>query len=68
MVLTLEEVVLFFGRHSHREGLPCRIARDIEFSMRGPVNWVRRTAQVEVTKILCLKAVELLQIPSWKRK
>ena len=49
MVLASGEALLFFGRCSHREGLPYRNTNDVEFSLRGPVNGARRTAQVEVT-------------------
>ena len=40
---------LVFGRWSHKQGLSYTSARDIGFSLTGPVNWARRTAQAEVT-------------------
>ena len=49
VVLAPGEAILFFGRCSQREGLPYRSAKDVEFSLRGPVNWAGRTAQMEAT-------------------
>ena len=49
VVLAPREAILFFGRHSCREGLLCRKAKDVELTLRGPVNWAGRTVQVEVT-------------------
>ena len=43
------EAILSFGRQCQKEGLPYMSARDVEFSLTGPVNWARRTAQVEAT-------------------
>ena len=31
------------------EGLPLGNARDVRFSLRGPINWAGRTAMVEAT-------------------
>ena len=33
----------------HKEGLPLGNARDVGFSLKGPISWASRTAQVEVT-------------------
>ena len=49
MVLALEEAILFFGRYLCKEGLLYRNTKDIELSLRGPVNWAWRTVQVEAT-------------------
>ena len=49
MVLALGEAILFFGRCLHKEGLPFGSARDIRFTLTGPVNWAGRLAQVEAT-------------------
>ena len=49
VVLAPGEAILFFGRWSCKEGLSYTSARDVGFSLTGPVNWARRTVQVEVT-------------------
>ena len=49
VVLALGKAILFFGRYSHSEVLLYRNAQDIELSLKGPINWAGRTAQVEVT-------------------
>ena len=49
VVLAPGEAILFFGRCLYTEGLPYRSTRDVECSLRGPVNWARRTVEVEVT-------------------
>ena len=49
VVLAPDKAILFFGRCSCREGFPYRNAKDVELSLKGLVNLVRRTAQVEVT-------------------
>ena len=49
VVLAPKQAVLFFGRHSYREGPFYRIAQDIALSLSGPVSWTGRTAQVKVT-------------------
>ena len=49
VVLAAGEAILFFGGWSHKEGLPYTSARDIGYSLTGPINWARRTGQVEVT-------------------
>ena len=49
VVLALGEAILFFGRHSCKEGLLYRNSKEVDLSFRGPVNWARRTVQVEVT-------------------
>ena len=49
VVLAPGEAILFFGRHSCKEGLLFRNAKDVELGLRGPVNWAGRTAQVEAT-------------------
>ena len=48
MILAHGEATLFFRRQSLKEGLPHREARDIAFSMAGPVIWARRQAQVKM--------------------
>ena len=45
VVLVLGEAVLFFGRHSCKEGLLYRNAKDVDLGLRGPVSWARRTAR-----------------------
>ena len=49
VVLTSREAVLFFGWQLGKEGLPLGSARDVGFSLTGPVSWAGRAAQVEVT-------------------
>ena len=49
MVLVPGEALLFFKRHSFKEGLLYNNTLDIEFSLSCPVSWARRTVQVEVT-------------------
>ena len=49
VVLVLGEAILFFRRCLLKEGLLYHNTQDVELSLRGPVNWARRTAQVEVT-------------------
>ena len=49
MVLSPGEANLFFGRQLHKEGLPYTSAGGIGFSLTDPVNWARRTVQVEAT-------------------
>ena len=43
------EAILSYGRCSCNEGLLYRNAQDIELSLRDPVSWTGRAAQVEVT-------------------
>ena len=45
----LMKAILFFGRQSLKEGLPHGKARNVAFSMAGPVIWARRWAQVKMT-------------------
>ena len=49
VVLAPGEAILFFGCQSLKEGIPLRNARNVGFSLTGPVNWVCRTVQVQVT-------------------
>ena len=49
VVLALVEAILFFGWWSLKEGIPLGSTRDVGFSLTGPVNWVSRITQVEVT-------------------
>ena len=49
IVLAPGEAFLFFGRWSLKEGLPLGNARDVGFSLMGPINWTGRTAHVEAT-------------------
>ena len=49
MVLAPGEAILFFGRWSLKEGLPHKRARDVAFSMAGPVIWAGRHAQMKMT-------------------
>ena len=68
VVLAPEEANLFFGRQSHKEGLPYTSAMDVRFSLTGPINWARKTVQGEAPAKKCRKAVELLWMLSWRRK
>ena len=52
MVLSPGEAILFFGRHFKNEGLPYHKASDVKFGLRGPFNWARRSAQIEVLRKL----------------
>ena len=47
VVLAPEEAILFFGQWSCKEGLPLWSARDVGFSLMGPISWAGRTAHVE---------------------
>ena len=49
VILAPGKAILFFGRWLCREGLPFGSARDIRFSLTGPVNWAGRMAWVEAT-------------------
>ena len=49
VVLSPGEAILFFGRHSRNEGLPCHRARGIEFGLGSQFNWARRPAQIEAS-------------------
>ena len=49
VVLVPGEAILFFGRHSLKEGLLYHNAQDVELGLRGPVNWSRRIVQIKVT-------------------
>ena len=49
VVLASGEAILFFGRQSLKEGLPHGKARDVAFSVAGPVIWAGRQAHVKTT-------------------
>ena len=49
VVLAPGEAILFFGRWSLNEGLPHRKAKDVAFSMTGPIIWAERQVQVKTT-------------------
>ena len=49
VVLALGEAILFFRRISHKEVLSYASARDIGFSLTGPVSWADRTGKVKET-------------------
>ena len=50
IVLSPGEFILFFSRHSKNEGLPYHRARNTEFDLGGPFNWVGRTEQIEALR------------------
>ena len=62
------EAILFFWRWSHKEGLPYTSARDIGFSLTGPVNWLGEQHKWKWLQIWCRKALELLQMLSWRKR
>ena len=41
------EAIFLFGQWLLKEGLPLGNARDVGFSLTGPINWAGREAQVE---------------------
>ena len=67
VVLAPGEVVLFFRRHSLKEGLLYNNAWDVEFGLSGLVSWVGITALVEVS-ITTMKVIRQLWMPLWSRK
>ena len=62
VVLAPGEAILFFGQWSIKEGLPLGNARDVGFSLTGPVNWASRTVHVESTVNNIGKATKPLQM------
>ena len=66
VVLVPGEAILFIRRCSLKEGFLYHNTQDIELGWRGPVNWVRRSAQLEATTNK--KVAKLLWMPSWRRK
>ena len=58
LVLAPGEAILFFGRQSLKERLPHTEARDIAFSMAGPLIWAGRQTQMKM-------AVDMVQEGCW---
>ena len=50
VVLSPGEPILFYGRHSKNEGLPYQRARNVEFSLGGPLNWAWSLVQIEALR------------------
>ena len=50
IVFSLEEAILFFGRHSKNEGPAYCRARNVEFGLGVPVTWAQRSGQTEVLR------------------
>ena len=50
VVLSPEETILFFSRHSRNERLPYYRARNVEFGLGGLFNWAGRPAQIEASR------------------